>query len=260
MLALVTLSTWQTIAIGALVALLLVLWLSARRWSVERLVMVRAHYKDGAEKDFITYPWRLKELYKAIKGNPRTLHCDDYFPRDLPINSSVTCVSLHPFGYHSHPWHNNDSLQSHFQWERTLWSSAHALLTSVLSDFGLEDNQPMLPEILNLLSHQRLDALRLKAARDNPSAAYCLNNGEVAYLQRLRDCLDVTMEKRWARDTRYVRLNGGLPDTDACVMTLLDTDEGAKCVIAYINRGWQPEPTPPMPPEPCIQTRTGGHC
>lgn len=255
MLALITLATWQAVAVLVLVAWLLVCWLGARHWSVKRLVMVRVHYKDGTLKGFITFPRWLDGLYTAVAGNPRTPCFCSYGGPDgnITIDSRVNQITLYHFS--SRYWHGDTCLSYQFGQAKVLWDNTHALLVSVLENFGVEDGQPMNPKLLGIVSHQRLDALAMQLTLSNRHRTSELTDNQVAYLQRLRDCLDAATEKKWTRDERLARLNSPLPGTQEYAMELLTTPEGAKKVLACINRNWQPEPAPA---EPSVQTRTGG--
>lgn len=242
MLALITLATWEVVAVLALIiALFTALLLHARRWSVKQLVKVVVHYKDGTRADFVTLPRHLKHLYAAIAGNPRSLSCYKY---DMDINRHVAHIALYS---KIDLWSFSISPNYHFAHEKVLWNNKHALLVNVLRDFGLEDDQPLPPRLLSIASNQRLSEPTMRSVLERPVNAYLLTDTEVAYLERLDDCLRPTSAKKWARSDRLTRFSGKLPGTDELVMELIATDGGKEKVIACINRDWQPEPvkTPP---------------
>lgn len=242
MFTLITLAAWQVAALGAVIAALLALWIHARHWSAKRLVMVSVFYKDGARKDFFRFSWQLKELYNAIAGNPTIPRSCTYYDSNslVEMNHNVTHVML--FLPENWRWEKNICLTHHFTTFITLWDWRHALLVNVLRDFGLDDNQPMSTKLLSICSNQRLDAVRMDFALNDPSRARELTNDEVAYLERLGECLRAAVTNKWTREVRLNRFNGKLPGTNELVMELIATSEGAERVVACINRDWQPEP------------------
>ncbi|GEM_PF-6427981 len=125
MLAIITLSNWDIVGLAALLALYLSL--NVRNWgerSVQRLVLVRVHYKDGTHEDIISFPWHLKDLFSTLEKNPLKKELSAYLRFRLSSwylpAREVEWVDLHRF--RADGWWNGDaSLRNQFRLEKTLW-------------------------------------------------------------------------------------------------------------------------------------------
>lgn len=127
MLAVVGSQNWQAFASIAL--LLMIFYLSTRReWmesSVRRLVLVRVHFKDGANRDIISFPWRLRQLFNALEKNPLERELPEYLRSKLwycrSFPRKIERIDLYRVST-DRSWGDESSIHDHFRLKKTLWS------------------------------------------------------------------------------------------------------------------------------------------
>lgn len=208
----------------------------------KRLVLARLIARDGTKHDTLLDAARCAGLLKHLRQHGANLSSESCGA--FPLAACPRCGDIAEVYVWTTQWAaplGNGGFAYYLPKGRIIWSRWGCLVRSLRRDLALHPHEPLTASEFALLIGDKLDGRTVAQWLANERMSAAIYEPQFLRLRRALDAMRFYWILAHRHPVAWEFVRGKLPGSDAFVLELLKTDEGAAQVMDYIAATGDPE-------------------